>query len=236
MSRPDHVDDVGDIISTVHRSTAIRPSDVTERLENQKTPELPSNVSGIDLSKIDVKDYPLIEKFLELTREITKAFDEITYRLLSEELETKGEERQKTIQQLEESQLDQPRFRIFPREQLDQVADEINLPLPGWQNNESTSKCEWFCIFTLPTHIDRYWYKSDEMSSRESQDIDFDVFPIPDSIEDGKIKWGNIYIESINLVWGLMDIFQDATGLTLSRLNVPFEHKIEKYYYVWGIS
>lgn len=235
MSRPDHASDVDDIISTVHRSTATRPSEVIKQLEDQKIPKLPNNVSGLDLSKIDAKDYPLLKKFLELTREITKVFDEVTYRLLSEELETIGEERQKTIQQLEKSQLDQPHFRIFSREQLQQVADEINLPL-GEQYKESTSNCEWFCVFTLPKYVDRYWYKSDEMTSREPQDIDQDVFPIPDSIEDGQIKWGNIYIESINLVWGLMDIFQDATGLTLSRLNVPFEHKVEKYYYVWGIS
>ncbi|MBI2326647.1 hypothetical protein HYU91_04655 [Candidatus Collierbacteria bacterium] len=74
------------------------------------------------------------------------------------------------------------------------------------------------------------------MTSRESQDIDQDVFPIPDGIEDDQIKWGNIYIESINLVWGLIDTYQSATGLTLSRLNIPFEHKIERYYYVWGIN
>ncbi|MBI2326646.1 hypothetical protein HYU91_04650 [Candidatus Collierbacteria bacterium] len=130
MSRPDHaIDDISDIISTVHRSAAVRPSKVIEQLEDQKIPKLPSNVSGLDLSKIDVIDYPLMEKFLELTREITKDFDEVTYRLLTEELETKGEKRQKTIQQLRESQLDQPHFRIFSGNQLQQVADEIDLPL-----------------------------------------------------------------------------------------------------------
>lgn len=113
MSRPDHASDVDDIISTVHRSTATRPSEVIKQLEDQKIPKLPNNVSGLDLSKIDAKDYPLLKKFLELTREITKVFDEVTYRLLSEELETRGEERQKTIQQLEKSQLDQPTSGYF---------------------------------------------------------------------------------------------------------------------------